>query len=63
MSDEMTDTRQRKADPDCPDCGGTGIATIHRSLMDRVDEFSVPCPRCTAAETERPPSEQADGQG
>ncbi|HEY0592082.1 MAG TPA: hypothetical protein VGF40_09970 [Thermoanaerobaculia bacterium] len=42
-------------DPHCPDCGGTGFATIHRPLMDRVDELSVPCPRCA------PRSRQADG--
>jgi DnaJ-class molecular chaperone len=38
---------ERTPDPHCPECGGTGFATIHRPLMDRVDELSVPCPRCT----------------
>ncbi len=42
-----------KPDPQCPECGGTGIATIHRSLMDRVDEMSVPCPRCMARDRAR----------
>lgn len=37
---------ERKPDPHCPECAGTGFATIHRPLMDRVDEISVPCPRC-----------------
>ena len=41
-------TSERKPDPNCPECGGSGVATIHRSLMDREEEMSVPCPRCMA---------------
>ncbi len=41
---------ERKPDPNCPECGGTGITTIHRSLMDRVDEIAIPCPRCMKRE-------------
>lgn len=39
-------TSERKPDPKCPQCGGSGVATIHRSLMDREEAMTVPCPRC-----------------
>jgi DnaJ-class molecular chaperone len=43
-------TTDRKPDPDCSECGGTGVVTIHRSIMDREEEMSVPCPRCMRGE-------------
>ena len=50
---------ERKPDPHCPECAGSGVTTIHRSLMDRVDEMTVPCPRCVARErTEPEPSKR-----
>ena len=57
MNDERQadgDAGRTPPDPNCSECGGTGTTTIHRPLMDRIDEIPVPCPRCRPRGGSRP---------
>jgi hypothetical protein len=39
-------TADRRPDPNCPRCHGSGVIDLAAPFLDRVDESTVPCP-CT----------------
>jgi hypothetical protein len=48
---------ERRADPNCPYCHGSGTITINASFLDRVDESTTVC-RCVSDAAVVDPSEE-----